>query len=244
MNPGLPILDASYNKKQNSKGAPTPTPGSSTASGLPVLDATFNSQFKKKVGGENYGTQSPTESVSESVSVSTEPTNPTSFLKNDIDEAFRFSDSQPQFTFESLAQPTMPDANGATAALDKEKKKQAILSEPNELRDYRKNRVGTLKNDISRLNEELQKYRQPNLYLAGSPGAQLSNEVKYNEGAQPIIDEIAAKKKYLEQLESNIQNRAAYAVVSKEDLSNVTDVQLKSIGQSAIVTGKIGRAHV
>ena len=49
MNPGLPILDASYNKKQNSKGAPTPTPGSSTASGLPVLDATFNSQFKKKL---------------------------------------------------------------------------------------------------------------------------------------------------------------------------------------------------
>ena len=47
MNPGLPILDASYNKKENSKGMPTPTPDTKLEGGLPVLNSSFNDKFKK-----------------------------------------------------------------------------------------------------------------------------------------------------------------------------------------------------
>lgn len=202
-------------------------PDSPAAADPFLLGVGDNISSKKKVGGEPYGTATaPTESISESLSVSTEPTNPTSFLSKDIEESQNQWDAM--INFRDIANPdpitpTLPDTPEK-----KEEKKRQILSEPEQLKKYRQERVAAIQNDIADLkNNKLAKYIDFSMQQAGIPTTQTS----YTEGAQSILDEIAAKEKYLEEFNNNVKNVAAYAVASKEDLSEVSDAKLKQIGE-------------
>lgn len=229
---GLPILDASFNTQTPKKQSPSPTIPQKSSGGLPVIDSSYNQFVKKKVGGSESVDISLTQS--ESPSGLPERVTPTSFLSNDIEQSQFFSAPEvPAFDPRSLAEPTTPSVQPSISDEDRQVEREKILTDPNALSAYAKDRVNKLKSDIRQLeNVDLEKFAQYN--VTSVPGAMPIKS--FAPGAEKVTADILEKKKYLEDFQRALSNQAAYAVASTEDLSSVDDVKLKEIGTKYLKT--------
>ena len=229
---GLPILDGSFNVQSTQKQSPTiPTKSSG---GLPVIDSSYNQFIEKKNGGSESVTTSLTQSESPSQSGLPERESPTSFLSNDIEQAQFFSTPEiPEFDPRSLSEPTTPQVQNNLMNEERITERQKILSEPDSLSSYAKDRVNKIKSEIQTLqNVDLERFAEYG--VTSVPGAPLTKTFK--PGAEAIQQQIEEKKRYLNKFQSALSDQAAFVVGASEDLTTVDDAKLKSIGAKYLKT--------
>lgn len=198
---------------------------------------------KKKEQSNPFGQKLPepdfqftSESVSESTGPVTEPTveSPTGFLEKDIEQTQFFATHEiPEFDPRSLSEPATPQVQNNLMNEEKIVEIQKILTEPDALSSYAKDRVNKIKSEIHKLeNVDLEKFAE---YGATSvPGAPLTKTFK--PGAEAIQQQIEEKKRYLNKFQSALADQAAFVVGASEDLTTVDDAKLKSIGAKYLKT--------
>lgn len=227
VNDDVPIFGAS-----SSPSSSTPVIGTAEKGGdsdLPIFGGVGTN--KKKDGSENYGTGSPSESVSDVES--TEQIAPKSFIENDIENSLYSRDNAKQFTFESIGQPSpMVAPIGTDVMIAKEKEKKNILSNSNELSKYSKSRIDALTGDIQNLKKRLSAHTLPSSTQMGIPS--LTPTQFYTDGADSIKDEIAAKQKYLQQFKDNLLKLASHQVVKERNIPNPSQQDIESIGADVL----------
>lgn len=227
VNDDVPIFGAS-----SSPSSSTPVIGTAEKGGdsdLPIFGGVGTN--KKKDGSENYGTGSPSESVSDVES--TEQIAPKSFIENDIENSQYSRDNAKQFTFESIGQPSpMVAPIGADVMIAKEKEKKNILSNSSELSKYSKSRIDALTGDIQNLKKRLSAHTLPSSTQMGIPS--LTPTQFYTDGGDSIKDEIAAKQKYLQQFKDNLLKLASHQVVKERNIPNPSQQDIESIGADVL----------
>lgn len=227
VNDDVPIFGAS-----SSPSSSTPVIGTAEKGGdsdLPIFGGVGTN--KKKDGSESYGIGSPSESVSDVES--TEQIAPKSFIENDIENSQYSRDNAKQFTFESIGQPSpMIAPIGADVVAAKEKEKQTILSNSNELSKYSRSRIDALTGDIQNLKKQLSAHTLPSSTQMGIPS--LTPTQFYTDGADSIKDEIAAKQKYLQQFKDNLLKLASHQVVKERNIPNPSQQDIESIGADVL----------
>lgn len=227
VNDDVPIFGAS-----SSPSSSTPVIGTAEKGGdsdLPIFGGVGTN--KKKDGSENYGTGSPSESVSDVES--TEQIAPKSFIENDIENSQYSRDNAKQFTFESIGHPSpMVAPIGADVMIAKEKEKKNILSNSNELSKYSKSRIDALTGDIQNLKKQLSAHTLPSSTQMGIPS--LTPTQFYTDGADSIKEEIAAKQKYLQQFKDNLLKLASHQVVKERNIPNPSQQDIESIGADVL----------
>lgn len=198
---------------------------------------------KKKEQSNPFGQKLPvpdfqftSDSVLESTEPVTEPTveSPTGFLEKDIEQTQFFSTPEiPEFDPRSLAEPTTPQVQNNLMNEERITERQKILSEPDALSSYAKDRVNKIKSEIQKLeNVDLERFAE---YGATSvPGAPLTKSFK--PGAESVQQQIEEKKRYLNKFQSALSDQAAFVVGASEDLTTVDDAKLKSIGAKYLKT--------